>query len=276
MGRFSKLEPNQPAQQDAPEKPQPTLETRLEPGAVGAGDDDTLNRTAAEWLDLADRAFLRDDTKSALRLYSRALDRDSTLLEGWVAMIRVLLFRGDLGPAETWNNRALALFPESARLLAMRAVVHARRGKLREGLNSSDALITQNAADPLAQIARGEVLLLAENKTADFCMNQALTLVPANDWKTPATIAMIYEERRLWAKALQFYSAALERDEFSAVLWFRSSRCRAQLGQTPQARKALEQARELCPPNDPLLLKIDRAGTGSFFARLAGLFHRGG
>ena len=274
MGRFSKLEPTQPSPAQ-PGPAEPTLPTRPEPGAPGRESaEERADRTAAEWLALGDHAYLRGDFKPALRWYSRALDKDTTLLEGWVSMVRVLLFRRDLGQAETWANRALTLFPNSCQLLALRAAAFARRGLIRQALNNSDAILAEHAADPIAQIARGEVLLLDGNKNADFCFTQALTLVPANDWKTPATIGMIYEERRMWAKAIQFYTQAAERNESSPELWYRISGCRAELGHSQQARRALEQARELCSPDDPLLFKINHAGTGTLWNRVVQLFKK--
>lgn len=270
MGRFSKLEPTQPGE-PSDDKPIPTLDTRLTPGEPGATGD-SLKFTAIEFVEMADQAWLRADYKNALRYYSRALDKDSTLANAWVDMIRVLLLRGDLSQADTWTNRALTLFPNHGSLLAMRAVVKARRGIMREALNNSDALLAQHPADPVTQIARGEILLLAENKNYDFCFSQALTMVNTHDWKTPAVIAMILEEQRLWAKAIQYYTKAYERNETSAALLFRVARCRAELGHAQQARKALAQARELCPADDPLIVEIDRASTGSVWNRLKNLF----
>jgi tetratricopeptide (TPR) repeat protein len=96
--------------------------------------------------------------------------------------------------------------------------------------------------------------------------------VPKSDWKTPALIGMIYEERRNWARAIQFYDQATQRNDDSAVLWFRIAGCRRELGQSGQARLALEHARQLCPAGDSLILQIEHAKTGSIFRRLTRLF----
>lgn len=273
MGRFSKLEPTRPA--SAPETQPPPEARPPAPGAPGGGEaEESAQRTAGEWLALADQAFLRGEFKQALRWCSRALDKETTLLEGWVTMVRILLFRGDLGQAETWCARALGLFPESGPLLAIRAVIFARRGMLQQALNNSDAVLARHAAEPTAQIARGEVLLLAGSKNAEFCFGQALKLAPANDWRTPAAIGMIHEERRMWARAVHYYAQAAERDAASAALWWRIAACRAELGQSQSSRTALQRARELCEEGDPLLLKIERAGAGSLWKRLRGLFRR--
>jgi tetratricopeptide (TPR) repeat protein len=85
-------------------------------------------------------------------------------------------------------------------------------------------------------------------------------------------IGSIYEERRIWARAAQYYQLATERYETGAELYYRLARCRAVMGQKGQAKTALEQARAFCPPDDPLLLLIDRASTGSIWSRLFRLF----
>jgi tetratricopeptide (TPR) repeat protein len=272
MGRFSKLEtgkrkldPNQDAQSSG-----------IEAGAgypeQVAESDEKMDRDAAGWLRLGDGALFQDERKKALRWYSRAMDMDSTLLEAWIALIRTLLLRNDLTEATAWITRGLTLFPNSPQLLALRAVQYARRGMLRQAINNSDAVLEQNGSEPLAHIARGEVLLLAENKNADYCFEQGVKLTPANDWRTPFVVGLILQERRLWAKAIQFYAMATERHESSAALWYHIGLCRAQLGQTLLARKAFQQAREICPPNDPLLIKIDRAKSGSILRRIFRIF----
>ena len=273
MGRFSKLETGQ--HRDKPDLV-PRAEA-LESGvAYPTGDAETekVDLDASGWMRLGDEALYRDDKKAALRCYSRSMAKDSTLIQPWVAMIRTLLFKGDLSEATTWINRGLTLFPNSPHLLALRAVQYGHRGMIRQALNNSDAVLEQSSSEPLAHLARGEVLLLAENKNADYCFEQALKIIPPDDWRTLMTIGLILEDRRLWAKAIHFYARAAERNEHAAAVWYRVGLCRAELGHTQQAQKAFQEARDLCPPGDPLLPKIEHARPGSIFKRLRNLFRK--
>lgn len=276
MGRFSKLETGQRGDAPAPVPPTPqNIETggsypfSAEPSAA-----EMANLDAAGWARLADEAFFRGDNKNALRWYSRAMDRDSTLQQPWVAMIRTLLLKGDLNEAQTWITRGLTVFPESPALLSLRAVQYARKGLVHQGLNNSDAVLEKNGADAQAHIARGEVLTLADSKNANFCFDQALNLTGASDWRTPMYIALFLEERRQWAKAIKYYVKAAERSESVAVVWYRVGLCRAELGQREMALKAYERARELCPPEDPLLARIEAASPGSAWKKIGRLFGR--
>ena len=188
--------------------------------------------------------------------------------------MRVLLLRGALSEAATWLGRGLTLFPDSPHLMALRAVLYARRGMMRQALNNSDAVLEQNANLPLAHMARGEVLALADNKNFDYCFEQCLKLTPAHDWKTPLTIGIFLEERRLWAKAIAWLTKAAERNEAAPAVWYHVGLCRAQLGHTLQAQRAFEQAQELCQPGDPLAAKINSARPGSFLRRIVNLFRK--
>lgn len=274
MGRFSKLETGR----KKPEGQQDGAKPEIEQGGGGFPDQGPFAETAdldgSGWLRLGNEALFRDDRKAALRWFSRAMDKDSRLIEAWVSMIRTLLLKDDITEATTWISRGLTLFPNSPQLLALRAVQYARRGMMRQAINNSDMVLEQNGNEPLAHIARGEVLMLADNKNADYCFEQGVRMTPAADWQTPFVVGLIFQDRRLWARAIQYYLIAAERNERSAALWYQIGRCRAQLGQTAMARKAFAQARQICPPNDPLLSKIEHAEPGTVFKRVLNLFRK--
>ena len=272
MGRFSRLETGH-----APAAPPPPTTDTLEPvtyypPAESQPDEQELSTQAS--LGRADQALFGNDYKGAERWYSRAMGLDSTLLAPWLGVIRTLLLRGRLSEAYTWNGRGLTVFPESPELTAMRAVIYARRGFIRRAMTNSDAVLEQNASLPLAHLARGEVLILAENKNFDFCFEQCLKMAPPHDWKTSFLIGLILEERRMWGKALVYFSHTAERSEHIPALWFHVGRCRAQLGHRHKAQKAFDRARELCAPGDPLLSRLDQAGPGSLWRRLSRFFSR--
>ncbi|MCL5271215.1 MAG: tetratricopeptide repeat protein [bacterium] len=269
MGRFSKLETGGRGGEPAPDRDAVSPEFPFTPAA---GKDEREDLDQAACLRLGDEALFRNDRRAALRWYSRAMDRDSRAVEAWVAMLRVLLFKGDLGEAQSWVNRGLTLIPGSPHLLALRAVLYARRGMMRQAINNSDAVLETAGTVPLAHMARGEVLLLADNKNAQYCFDQCLGLTPPDDWRTPLMIGLIHEDRRLWARAIHYYGIAAQRTEREPALWYHVGLCRAELGHAAQARKAFEQAGQICQPGDPLLLKLSHASTGSLWLRLRNLF----
>jgi tetratricopeptide (TPR) repeat protein len=275
MGRFSRLETDHKPEGHGDESTDVALRdvlSDLPPRPDPDGKDSKID--PAEMVEHGNQAFFRGAFKEALRWYSRAIDHDSTVTQPWVALIRTLLFKGDLREAGTWINRGLTLAPNSPHLMAMRAVLYAHRGMLRQAINNSDRVLEEHGNEPLAHMARGEVLLLADNKHADFCFQQSLKLAPSTDWMGPMLIGLIYEKRRQWAKAIQYYAKAAENNERLAVLWYRVGISRAAMGHTQHARRALDQARELCDADDPLLSKIYHARPGSIWRRLRHLFSR--
>lgn len=271
MGRFTHLETTQPAAPAAGERPvavEPYAD--LQPELI----PDSLDMDAAGCLRQGDLAFFRGDHKVALRWYSRAIDKESRFLEPWIMLVRALMLHGDLQEGYTWIGRGLTVFPQSPALLALRAVNYARRGMLRQAMNNSDAVLEQHPNEVQASIARGEVLVLAENKNADYCFEQALKQTAPNDWKTPLVIGLICEERRLWARAIGYYAQAAQRNERVAALWYHVGLCRSELGQRQLAEKAFEQAGALCTPDDPLQARLQQGPGGSFWKYLTGLFRR--
>ena len=274
MGRFSRLETDHGDKNRRQYPASDALHDALDKYPEPTPSDDTIDIGPAEIMERGDQAFYNRNFKVAMRWYSRAIDRDSTAIDCWVALIRALLFKGDLREAGTWINRGLTLTPSSPPLLAMRAVLYAQKGMLRQALNNSDRVLEDAGQEPIAHMARGEVLLLADNKNADFCFEQCLKLVPSTDWRTPLVIGMIHQNRRLWAKAIQYYAKAAEINERLAVLWYHVGACRAELGHALPAEKAFNRARELCAPDDPLLVKIFHAKPGSVWRRIVRLFRR--
>jgi tetratricopeptide (TPR) repeat protein len=175
MGRFSRLETGQTG---ASIDPIVSDEIRPSDGVSAA---DYATQDAAGCIDHGDRLLFMDERRQALRWYSRAVDLDSTRMDGWTRMILTLLMHGDLGEAAAWIARSLTVYPESPCLLALRAVEYARRGMIRQAMAATDSAIERAGNDPIAYLARGEVLLLAENKNASYCFDQAAKIVSPDD-----------------------------------------------------------------------------------------------
>lgn len=273
MSRFSNLETTAPKQ---PPPQRGMIEHGVESSApiIGENEETLADSDAAGCVRQGDEAFFRGDYKNGMRWYSRAIDKDSRSIEAWVGLVRMLLLKGDLQDAYTWLGRGLTVFPSAPQLMALRGANYARRGMLRQAMSNTDAVLEQNPNLAIAHMARGEALLFADNKQADHCFEQAVKLTPTLDWKTPMLIGMIFEERRQWARAIVFYTRAAERSERHPALWYHVGLCRAQLGQGHLARKAFDQAEALCVADDPLLLKLSKAKTGSLWGKIIGVFRK--
>jgi tetratricopeptide (TPR) repeat protein len=233
--------------------------------AMAAGGD------AGQCLAQGDAYFYRGDLTKALRWYSRAMERSEKSMDPWIALLHLLLIKGDLREAHTWVVRGFQIFPDAPQLKAIHAVLQARKGMMRQAMNSSDAVLEQDGAMVLAHMARGMVLVLAGSKNADFCFDQCLKLAPGS-WKTAMLIGMILQERRMWAKAIHYYAKAAEINENEPAVWYRVGLCRAALAHKAQAVKAYQRALDLCAEDDPLIQKISHAPKGSIFSRLFSLF----
>ncbi|HOR27099.1 MAG TPA: tetratricopeptide repeat protein [Candidatus Sumerlaeota bacterium] len=270
MGRFSRLE-TQPSARKADAAPgefggagdYPPSE-EAPPGDAGLDAPGCVQRG---W-----RALAREDYRSALRWFSRALDLDSRRPEPWIDVALTHLLLGDHKQAQTWIGRGLIAFPEEPGLMALRAVCHARRGLLRQAMNHSDAVLERSPNLALAHVARGEVLMLADNPNQDYCFEQALKTAGGSDWMTPLVICLILRGRKQWVKALTYAIAATERNEREPALWYHVGRLRAALGQGAKAERAFEQARALCAADDPLRPKLERKADGFLLTRLKAWF----
>lgn len=261
MGRFSKLETG-PGREDR--DGERAVAAHSEPSSEAQLDD----VDAPGCLRRGRIALIRGERKLALRLFSRAIDKDASFIEAWQAMIRLLMLQGNISEARSWIGRGLTIFPDSPPIVALRSVNYARRGMIRQALTNSDAVLEKIGGDPWAHIARGEVLMLAGNKNAAYCFDQALKLTRSDDWYAPAVIGLILQEHRLWAKSLAFFIKAVERNSREAGLFYQIGRCHAQLGHRTQSAKAFEEAIELLDPNDLFVKRIQGEATGSVIGRL--------
>ncbi len=119
MPRFDKLEFNEP--QKTPAEAEQLQQANL---------DETY------WMKQADENRRIGLYESALKYYSRALEKDRSLVEGWVGQVQMLVFLDELPEAELWGRKALELFPSQAELLAGRAQAFCRMGDIKRAYES--------------------------------------------------------------------------------------------------------------------------------------------
>ena len=125
-------------------------------------------------LDLAIACEQEGSYEAALRYYSRALAESSRLEAAWVGQVLCLIHLGEYAEAVAWADRALAILPGSADLVAAKAVAWGRRGDLQRAMGFSDSALAQPSASSLAWWARGDILAASDRRAAEHCFRKAL------------------------------------------------------------------------------------------------------
>jgi tetratricopeptide (TPR) repeat protein len=265
VGRFSKLETETSQFEEPPEDPKRENRVRAPQQVSPIGSNEEAPHDAPGFMVQGDEAFYSGDPKGALRWYSRAMETDARFIEAWIAQVQILILTRQIGEAKVWAGRGLSIYPEAPSLLALRAVINAKLGMIRQAMSASDGILERKPEDVTGWIARGHILILADNKNSEFCFQQALKLSPDRQYQVPFTIGMVLEGERQWARAITYYEKALERRSTLPFAWFRIAECQSMLGRQEAARKALLRAEELCSDNEMLLHRIHNTKPGSFF-----------
>jgi len=183
--------------------------------------------------------------EEALKLYSRALELDRSLVEGWTAQVRMLIAMGEYPEAELWSRKALELFKNNPDLLAGRCQALCRTGDLKTAAAISDSAVSQQGAGSYPWMARGELMLARKERLDDYCFDKAVQL--DDDWLVPLEIGDIFLHYRRAAKALSRIKQAVEKAPDSAYCWYRQGACELELGLSGPASKSLSRCLQLEP-----------------------------
>jgi tetratricopeptide (TPR) repeat protein len=252
MGRFSKLERDT---QDAlaRQKVQDLRESE-KPTPVAAPKEEY---DAPYYIKMGDDFFFKGAFRDALQSYSRAIQLDSSIHYPWLGQIYCLIEMNQLKEADLWTGRALELFPEDSAILSLRAMMYANRGMYKRAINTSDYAISRKGADAHTYIARGYILLTADNKNAHFCLMKAMELAEGSDFRIPMRVGLIYYKKRQYSRALDFLLRACAHNVTNYYLWYHMGLCYTKLGFTNKAieafQLALDQNQEYTPARDALL-----------------------
>lgn len=197
------------------------------------------------WLRCASDERRNGQFETALRLYSRALELDKSLVGGWVGQVQMLIALDEYPEAELWSRKALEMFKNNAELLAARAQAMCRTGDLRAAQASCDAAIGQQGQFVYPWIARGE-LMVARNESLDqYCFDKAMQI--DGDWLVPLEVGAIYSHYGRHAKALSRTRQAVEKAPDHAYCWYRQGVCELALGLAGAAEKSFARCLELAP-----------------------------
>jgi tetratricopeptide (TPR) repeat protein len=220
-----------------------------------------------------DMHFFQGEYEKALRFYSRALQMESTRQYPWIGQIYCLLQLRQLSEADLWIQRALELFPDDPALLSLRAVVLARKGMTKRAIGTSDYAMTRGSS-PFCWLARGEVLLLAENANAPLCFEKAMESIEPDDWFMPFRVGLVYFEQGLWSSALEYFQKTAARHAANFWLWYHLGLCYLRLAFQQEAIDAFRQSIALNPAFPRSHEALRRATRSGPLARLFGLFRR--
>jgi tetratricopeptide (TPR) repeat protein len=257
MSRFSKLEPGKDEKAKLQEGVGKTVAKES-----AAGEYDAPYYTAR-----ADELFFTGHYEKALRLYSRALQLDNSQKYPWVGQIYCLIEMNQLREADLWVGRALELFPEDATLISLRAVVYAYKGMVKRAIGTSDYALSKGSTAH-AWVARGHVLLVADNKNSRFCFEKAVEIAEGGDWRTPMLIGLIYFRHKRYSSALEYLLKSVESNINNYYLWYHIAKCYHRLSFGQKALEAIQRALEINPEYRPAQRSLDEIIHTSLLKRL--------
>ena len=264
MGRFSKLEVREAAQPKKSERVAKPL--RKSSGAAPLSYDSTMRD--------ADERFYQGDWKEAIRLYSRALQLDNSQVAPWVGQVIALLFQGQLREADAWAKRSLECFPDHPAAVSIHGLVFVLQGMTKRGIGSSDYAMGLGADDPVAWIARGWMLLEADNKNWKNCFMKALEICPSDEWKMHTLSGFILEHYKKWPQAVERFRQAADQQTGNFYLWHHLGICYSKLGVARKAIEAQKHVLSIDPDYHPAKREIKRLSGFSLFGIFKRLFRR--
>lgn len=235
MGRFDQLE----FDDGEPRKKVDKQEKEEHPFLGSTG---TPIRDSRYFCREADVQFRLGNLEPALREYSRALEQDSAMFEGWLGQVRVLLETGEYKEADLWANKALELFPEQADLLAVKAIALLRMGNKPAALGMSDRALASKGTTSFVWLARAEVLFASRKPMGDHCLAKAVELDKTGwaNWE----VSRLLRRYKKTSKAVPFAQEATRLLPAEAGAWLELAHCQLAL-KNRDAKHSLEQAVEL-------------------------------
>ena len=221
----------------------------------------------------AERAYLAGDFEVALRNYSRILEQNSALFEGWFGQVRMLIDLTEYEEALLWADKALDLFPNNPELLAAKAVAANRSGAADDAMVFSDNAISRKNVTPYVWLARAEVMLTRNSRTAEHCLTNALSIAGNSIARVRLDCGRILLQSGKCLNALDYLTKAVTDLPASALAWLELGRCQAALA-LPAAETTLSQCLSLRPHWTLAMAALRHYNSRGLFGRIRGLFRR--
>lgn len=230
-------------------------------GKADPGDAPALRQDEPNWLKEADAQRRVGRYENALRFYSRALETDRSLVNGWLGQVQMLNLLDEWPEAELWSKKALELFPSHADLLAAQAQAACRQAKQSRAVELSDGALKQAGNSWYRWQVRGEIMVAGKQDTDRHCFDKAQQL--ESDWLVPLEAALIYLHYRQPSKALTRAQRAVEKAPDQYYAWYAQAVCQTRLEHTQPALQSVERCLELCPRHvEAQMLQVTLRGRG--------------
>jgi tetratricopeptide (TPR) repeat protein len=227
----------------------------------------TPTRTAASYVAEAEGYYSEGRLDEAISAYEEAIRRDPILVENYIPLVRLLVFRLRLDEALDYADTALFVDPDHAPAHAVRAMALdwksselADQGleedasdQLIEALNEINKAIEQDPTSAEAYAYQAEVLFdLGNYEQADEAIENALLLDP-NSVDVQRIAGYVLEFRGYRQEAIDRYKDAIRLHPKLAMLHNALGRTYIGAGEIDLAIDSLETASELDPENSEYL-----------------------
>jgi len=224
-------------------------------------------RDASYFYQEATRYWLSGDYEVALRHYSRVLERNNSVFEGWAGQVLMLIELREYREAEMWTDKALELFPEHPELLALKAIACARDAKKQQATAYSDNSINHENLTPRVWLARAEIFMDRKGPICESCISKAVTGAGKHAPVIKLEAGRTLRRAGNYPLAIQYLREAVQLLPQAALAWYELGCCQAALGRD-EARHSFEQSLRLRPrwaEAETALRKFQNRG---FFRRL--------
>jgi tetratricopeptide (TPR) repeat protein len=226
-------------------------------------------RDAEHYYREATKYWLAADFELALRNYSRILEQNSTIFEGWAGQVLMLIELGEYREAGVWADKALELFPEHPELLALKALACVRDAKLDQAVAYSDNSVGKENLTPRVWLTRAEIFLDRKGPIAEGCINKAVGCANKLGPIVKLEAGRLLRRKRNYVFAIRYLKEAVQDLSHSPLAWYELGCCQASLG-LPEAVHSLEQCVNLRPDWDEAKDMLRKVGNRGFFRRLMG------
>ena len=249
------------------------LEFEAQEAQQPAGAKPTETRRVEYWLTQARGAREMGCYQAALRYYTRCLELDPKLHEGWLGQIQSLILADQLGEARTWGRKAIDVLKGGPDLLAALAQAELRLGRGSEAHGLISRAFEQPGESAYRWLVRGELFTVARLDREHSCFERAVAL--AKDWLLTLEVALALEYHEQYAAAHRYAVRSIQQSADAPYAWLVRGRIELALGLREDARASLERAIQLKPGYADALELLRRTNRSRFVQFLERLWREG-
>lgn len=195
------------------------------------------------------------DQPRAFSTYRDALEQNPALVRAKLGRIRTHFYVQDTSDAEREIAEALAIKPNDAEALTLKARLRTIDGRYSEALSILDGVLAANPNAKEAQAERAAALhLLRRNDEREAAITRALAIDPTYG-EALRTVGDAISSHYRFAEAIPFHRRALEIDDRDALTWISLGRDLCFVGQEKEGAEALERSKAV--EDDPTTPDVD-------------------